>query len=122
MNCLLEISHADPPWLPASVFPVRPGPHGAAIRGAHGAGRGRRSAAVALGRVEDVLLADPASARQAVGPETPNDLLAFVRRQAVDAHAAADKLARLAGGADGGLYPASGLGERLKLVARMLKS
>jgi uncharacterized protein (DUF1501 family) len=84
--------------------------------------RGRRSAAVALGRVEDVLLADPAAAKQALGPETPNDLLAFVRRQAVDAHAAADKLARLAGGADGGLYPGTGLGERLKLVARMLKS
>jgi uncharacterized protein (DUF1501 family) len=84
--------------------------------------RGRRSAAVALGRVEDVLLADPASARQALGPETPNELLAFVRRQAVDAHAAADKLARLAGGGDGGLYPASGLGERLRLVARLLKA
>jgi uncharacterized protein (DUF1501 family) len=84
--------------------------------------RGRRSAAVALGRVEEVLLADPASAKQAVGPESPNDLLAFVRRQAVDAHAAADKLARLAGGADGGRYPATGLGERLKLVARLLKT
>jgi uncharacterized protein (DUF1501 family) len=87
-----------------------------------GALRGRRSVAVALSRVEEVLLADPASARQAVGPQAGDDLLAFVRRQAVDAQAAADKLARLAGGEDGGRYPATGLAERLKLVARLMKS
>jgi uncharacterized protein (DUF1501 family) len=83
--------------------------------------RGRRSTAVALSRVEDVLLADATTAKQAVGPVAPNDLLAFVRRQAVDAHAAADKLARLAGG-DGRRYPASRLGGRLQLVARLLKA
>jgi uncharacterized protein (DUF1501 family) len=48
-------------------------------------------------------------------------LLAFVRRQAVDAHAAADKLAKLAGG-DGAKYPQTGLAERLRLVARLLKA
>src|SRR5262249_16819732 len=41
--------------------------------------RGRRSSAVALSRVEDVLLADPEAARQSVGPEPSDDLLAFVR-------------------------------------------
>jgi uncharacterized protein (DUF1501 family) len=92
---------------------------GAAVPGAL---RGRRSAAVSLTRVEEVLLADPVAARQAIGPETPDDLMAFVRRQAVDAQAAADQLAKLAGGDDGGRYPATGLAERLKLVARLLKA
>jgi uncharacterized protein (DUF1501 family) len=77
---------------------------------------------VALNRVEDVLLANPAAAKQSIGPDSPDELLAFVRRQAVDAQAAADKLASLAGGDDGGRYPGTGLAERLKLVARMLKS
>jgi uncharacterized protein (DUF1501 family) len=86
-----------------------------------GALRGRRSTAVALSRVEEVLLADRAAARSAVGPESADDLQAFVRRQAVDAHAAADQLAKLAGG-DDARYPGTGLAERLKLVARLLKS
>src|SRR5205814_7272944 len=42
--------------------------------------------------------------------------------QAVDAQTAADKLAKLTGGSEGGQYPGTGLGERLKLVARLLKS
>jgi uncharacterized protein (DUF1501 family) len=84
--------------------------------------RGRRSSAVALSGVEEVLLADPATAKKSLGPEPQDDLLSFVRRQAVDAQAAADRLARLAGGDDGGRYPGTGLAERLKLVARLLKS
>ncbi|HJZ58641.1 MAG TPA: DUF1501 domain-containing protein [Gemmataceae bacterium] len=84
--------------------------------------RGRRSTAVALTRVEEVLLADPQTAKRSVGPEPPDELLAFVRRQAVDGHAAADKVAGLAGGGDGGNYPGTGLAGRLKLVARLLKA
>jgi uncharacterized protein (DUF1501 family) len=84
--------------------------------------RGRRSAAVALSRVEDLLYAEPAAARSSIGPETDESLDAFVRRQAVDAQAAASKLARLAGGEDSGRYPGTGLAERLKLVARLLKT
>jgi uncharacterized protein (DUF1501 family) len=84
--------------------------------------RGRRSSAVALSSVEEVLLADPATAKKSLGPEPQDDLLSFVRRQAVDAQVAADRLARLAGGDDGGRYPGTGLAERLKLVARLLKS
>jgi uncharacterized protein (DUF1501 family) len=87
-----------------------------------GALRGRRSAAVSLNRIEDVLLAEPAALKQVVGPDSPDDLLAFVRRQAVNAQAAAEQLAKLAGGHDGTRYPETGLGERLKLVARLLKS
>jgi uncharacterized protein (DUF1501 family) len=84
--------------------------------------RGRRSTAVALSRMEDLLLADPTWAKQVDGSDSREDLLAFVRRQAVDAQAAADKLAQLAGGDDGGRYPGTGLAERLRLVARLLKS
>jgi uncharacterized protein (DUF1501 family) len=84
--------------------------------------RGARSAAVALRRIEDVLLADAESARQAVGPAVSDDLLSFVRRQAVDAHRTGEQLARLSSGGDAGRYPATGLAERLKLAARMLKS
>src|SRR5262249_55233379 len=84
--------------------------------------RGRRSTAVVLNRVEDVLLADPASAKQVSGLEAQDNLLAFVRREAVEAYSASGKLAKLAGGDDGGWYPATGLAERLKLVSRLLKS
>ncbi len=84
--------------------------------------RGRRSTTVSLNRVEEVLLADPASAKQAIGGESADDLLAFVRRQSVDANAAADKLAHLAGGNDGSRYPATALAERLKLAARLIRS
>jgi uncharacterized protein (DUF1501 family) len=82
--------------------------------------RGRRSAAVALSRVEDVLLADPEAARRSVGPESSDELLAFVRRQAVDAQAAAEKVSGLTGG-DGASYPTTGLAGRLNLVSRLLK-
>jgi uncharacterized protein (DUF1501 family) len=87
-----------------------------------GALRGRRSSAVALGQVEDLLLADPTALKQAIGPDSGDNLLAFIRRQAVDAQAAADRLALLARGDDSGRYPATGLAERLKLVSRLLKS
>jgi uncharacterized protein (DUF1501 family) len=84
--------------------------------------RGRRSTAVAFDRVEDVLLSDAAAARRGVGSDPGDDLLGFVRRQAVDAHAAADKLTRLSGDAGGPGYPRSALAGRLGLVARLLKA
>ncbi len=87
-----------------------------------GALRGRRSAAVSLSRIEDVMLADPSAARRAVGPAPQDDLLAFVHRQAVDAGVAASQLARLSGGDDGSRYPGSELAERLRLLARLMKS
>jgi uncharacterized protein (DUF1501 family) len=92
---------------------------GAAVPGAV---RGRRSSAVSLSRIDEVLLADGDAARKAVGPAAEDDLLAFVRRQAVDAHATGARLAKLAGGGDGARYPGTGLGERLKLTARLLKA
>jgi uncharacterized protein (DUF1501 family) len=84
--------------------------------------RGRRSAAVSLSRIEDVLLTDAESIKKSVGPTSRDDLLAFVRRQAVEAQTTGERLAQLKSGSDAGRYPATGLAERLKLVARMLKS
>jgi uncharacterized protein (DUF1501 family) len=86
-----------------------------------GAVRGRRSSAVALGQVEDLFFADPRTAQQAIGPETDEDLLAFVRRQAVDARRTADQLAKLARTEGRSHYPGTPLAERLKLVACFLK-
>ena len=83
---------------------------------------GRRATAVALGRVEDTLLTDPAAAKLSVGPATADDLHAFLRRQAVDAYAAADRLAKLTAATDDAAYPATGFAGRLQLVARLLKS
>jgi uncharacterized protein (DUF1501 family) len=84
--------------------------------------RGRRSVAVSLSRVEDVLLSGPAAAPTPAGTDSPDDLQAFVRRQTVDAHDAAKQMAKLASGSDGGRYPTTDLAERLKLVARLMKA
>jgi uncharacterized protein (DUF1501 family) len=84
--------------------------------------RGRRSAAIALTRLEDLTLADAGTVRDAAGPEAQQDLLAFVRRQAVDGTAAAEKMAALSKGSDGAGYPSTGLADRLKLVSRLLKA
>lgn len=84
--------------------------------------RGRRCSAVAFKRIEEVLLSDPTAAKAGTGPESADDLLAFVRRQAVDAHAAADKLAKLTGDKAGPSYPQTELAERLKMVAKLLKA
>lgn len=84
--------------------------------------RGRRSSAVAFKRIEEVLLTDATAAKAGVGAEPTDDLLAFVRRQAVDAHAAADKLAKLSGDKTGPSYPQTELAERLKMVAKLLKA
>jgi uncharacterized protein (DUF1501 family) len=85
--------------------------------------RGRRSSAVALGRMEDLSLIDPATAKLgATNAATKDELLDFVRRQAVDAYAASEKLTSLPRGGDDANYPSSGLAERLRLVSRLMKS
>ncbi len=84
--------------------------------------RGRKSVAVSLASEKDVLFSDPAIAKQSIGAPSPNDLISFVRRQALDAHAAADKLGGLSGAFDAGKYPPPGLADRLRLVARLIKS
>jgi uncharacterized protein (DUF1501 family) len=84
--------------------------------------RGRRSAAIALTRLEDLTLADAGTVKNAAGPESQQDLLAFVRRHAVDGSTAADKMAAMVKGTDGANYPSNGLSERLKLIARLMKA
>jgi uncharacterized protein (DUF1501 family) len=87
-----------------------------------GALRGRRSSAISLSTINDVVLADPTAAREQAPSESVDDLLAFVRRQATDAHAAAERLAKVAGVADNASYPGTALASHLKLVARLLKA
>ena len=84
--------------------------------------RGRRSSAVAFRRIEEVLLSDPLAAKAGSGPESTDDLLAFVQRQAVDARSAAEKLAKLNGGKTITGYPRTELAERLTMVAQLLKA
>jgi uncharacterized protein (DUF1501 family) len=84
--------------------------------------RGRRSAAIALTRLEDLTLADARTVKNAAGPEAQQDLLAFVRRHAVDGTTAAEKMAALSKGTDGASYPGNNLAERLKIIARLMKA
>src|SRR5438128_2252623 len=81
-------------WLGQALDPQR-GTAYAIGNAVPGALRGRRSTAIALSRLEDALLADPTAVPAPVGPDSQDDLLAYVRRQSVDAHAAATKLAQL---------------------------
>jgi uncharacterized protein (DUF1501 family) len=87
-----------------------------------GALRGRRSRALTLTRIDEMLLADGTAARQATGPEGTDDLLAFVRRQALDGYAAADQLANSTRGRSAARYPSTGLAQRLQLVSTLLKA
>jgi uncharacterized protein (DUF1501 family) len=84
--------------------------------------RGRRSVAAALNRPEDFALV-PGLAPAAAGPAPAgDDLAAFVRRSTLDAYATADRLVAAAAPAGDAGYPASGLAQRLKLVAQLLKA
>jgi uncharacterized protein (DUF1501 family) len=83
--------------------------------------RGRRSTAASFNQIEDVLLNDAALARpNESGGDT--DLQAFVRRQAINATATAEKLSKLTADASGSAYPQTPLGEKLKLVSRLLRA
>jgi uncharacterized protein (DUF1501 family) len=85
--------------------------------------RSRRCVASGLTRPEDFVLAGEAKAgRAGAGAGGKDDLLAFVRRSAVDGYATADRMARVVRAADGrGRYPASALGQQLGLMARLIK-
>jgi uncharacterized protein (DUF1501 family) len=88
--------------------------------------RGRRAVAAALERLDDFLL-DPAAGPGrnilgADGDRDGDDLAAFVRRSTLDAYATADRIAALARDRGGDArYPASGLGDHLRTVARLIK-
>jgi uncharacterized protein (DUF1501 family) len=85
--------------------------------------RGRRAAAVSLTRAEDLVLSEPAATKAAIGATSPDeDLLSFVRRQAVDAVVSAEKVTAMSRDEADASYPPGTLGRRLQLVARMLKA
>jgi uncharacterized protein (DUF1501 family) len=86
--------------------------------------RGRRSVASALDRPEDFALAAGADPRKALTAKEPkDDLAAFVQRSMLDAYATADRLAVVAKDKDtGARYPDTGLGNRLEMIARLLKA
>jgi uncharacterized protein (DUF1501 family) len=69
-----------------------------------------------------MLLADRAAAQRAVGPEPANSLLAYVRRQALDGYTAAAQFVAPTNGRESARYPSSGLGQRMQLIARLLKA
>jgi uncharacterized protein (DUF1501 family) len=82
--------------------------------------RGRRSMAITMNRLEDVTLVNPTLSAGAADVPAPEDTLSFVRRQTADARMTAERMAKLSTGA-GTPYPATGLAERLKLTAQLLK-
>jgi uncharacterized protein (DUF1501 family) len=85
--------------------------------------RSRRSVASGLTRPEDFVLAPEVQpGRTGLGAEPKDDLLAFVRRSAVDGYATAERMAEVVRAGDGaGRYPASELGQQLGLMARLIK-
>jgi uncharacterized protein (DUF1501 family) len=85
--------------------------------------RGRRSVASGLTRPEDFVLAPEAKpGPPGLGAEPKDDLLAFVRRSALDGYAAADRMAEgvRTAGADG-RYPATDLAKQMALMAGLIK-
>jgi uncharacterized protein (DUF1501 family) len=99
--------------------------------------RGRRAAASALDRIEDLILPDgsarslletPLSASPPPPPAPGDDLAAYVRRSVLDAYSAADRVAELtrsragAGAGAGTTYPETALAARLRNVAQLLKA
>ena len=82
--------------------------------------RGRRALASSLERLEDLTL-DPGVSR-AAGSPAGDDVAAFVRRSTLDAYASSDRLAAVTKDrSSSARYPDTGLAERLKLVARLIK-
>jgi uncharacterized protein (DUF1501 family) len=84
--------------------------------------RGRRSVTAALAHLDDFALADP-GVRSPLGPAPAQDLAAFVHRSVLDAYTTADRFqATLRSNSKGAAYPATGLAQRLQMIARLLKS
>jgi uncharacterized protein (DUF1501 family) len=84
---------------------------------------GRRSFPAAVDRLEDLELKDGPGARSTIAPRPGgDDLLAFVRRAALDAYTAADRMAEMTrSGRAPSREPSEGLRGRLSLIAQLLK-
>ena len=82
--------------------------------------RGRRAPASSLERIGDLTL-DPTVARPNLS-NSGDDLAGFVRRSTLDAYASSDRLADVTKDqSSSARYPGTGLADRLKLVARLIK-
>ena len=77
-----------------------------------------------LAHLEDLVLGGDLDPRRTiVSPPASSDVKAFVHRTMLDAYATADRLKEAARLQDSGSpYPATGLSERLRLVARLIKA
>lgn len=85
--------------------------------------RGRRSVASTLSRLEEFQLTGGSAVREMASEAPAADLPAFVHRSFLDAYTTCDRLAEAARVKDGDAsYPGSGLGGRMKLIARLLKA
>jgi uncharacterized protein (DUF1501 family) len=106
---------AAPNAAPALIY-VGPGEVPVAVRG-------RRSVASALTRAEDYTSDPSADGRRLIGQSEPRgELAAFVRRQALDGYATADRMAEvLKGEKDSPAYPATELAGHVRLIARLVK-
>jgi uncharacterized protein (DUF1501 family) len=83
---------------------------------------GRRSAASAIARPEDLVLALADAGRTVSRTDGGTDLAAFVRRSTLDAYASADRMAAVLRREERGAnYPATALAERLRVIARLIK-
>lgn len=89
--------------------------------------RSRRSTTMALADLDDLTFADaPGQTKGRKGETTgapADDLGAFVRRSALDAYAAADRLKEVARRGEGGAkYPTGELARRMGLIAQLIKA
>jgi uncharacterized protein (DUF1501 family) len=84
---------------------------------------GQRSRAATMSGFEDLCVSGSLNPRRAIAePGTGSDLKAFMCRSFLDAYASADRLKEVARAKDpGGVYPETQLGERLRLIAQLLK-
>jgi uncharacterized protein (DUF1501 family) len=94
--------------------------------------RGDRAVTAAIAHLEDWSLPGPIDPKRALSGSDElgrdergkgNDLRSFVARSMLDAYATADHLKKLTHVQDGcAAYPATGLAERLRLIAQLLKT
>jgi uncharacterized protein (DUF1501 family) len=109
---------AVPPTAENAVGPLYIGDGAAPL-----AFKGRRVTPAAVHRLEDAVLREPAPPRPDVAEGAGDGLAAFVRRATLDAYATSAALASAARGKGGSnAYPATGLADRLRLVARLLRA
>ncbi|HUG67240.1 MAG TPA: DUF1501 domain-containing protein [Pirellulaceae bacterium] len=86
--------------------------------------RGRRSVASSMLHAEDLVLTAPINPTTLLtGRGEGNDLKSFVQRTVLDSYTTADELSKAKGGDESSTrYPETQLAERLKLIARLIKS